>query len=102
MSGGYFKRRWMVLIDRMLVYYEDQYTLNGFKGALILEEVTSVVQEDRKDGPALRLNYRGTGPYDHWTIRWDTTEPLYIQRMWDRKLRRCLPLHATFSESKIE
>jgi hypothetical protein len=99
-----FKRRWMVLVDRLLLYYEDQYTLHHFKGALVLEDVISIVQEKRKDGPALRLNCRtqSAGGLDHWTIRWDTSEPLHIQQMWERKLRRCLPLHATYTNQTVE
>lgn len=94
----------MILVDRMLLYYEDPYTLHTFKGALVLEDVVSVVNEKRKDGPAIRLNCRqGSGQYvEHWVIRWDESEPLYIQQMWDRKLRRCLPLHATYSHQIVE
>jgi hypothetical protein len=96
----------MVLIDRMLLYYEDPFTLHTFKGALVLEDVSSVVREKRKDGPALRLNCRqgSSGAYvEHWTIRWDESEPLHIQQMWERKLRRCLPLHArSFSQQIVE
>ena len=94
----------MVLVDRILIYYEDPYTLNIFKGALVLEDVVSIVREKRKDGPAIRLNCRpGSNSYnDHWTIRWDDSEPLYIQHMWERKLRRCLPLHATHTNQTIE
>jgi hypothetical protein len=91
----------MVLVDRMLLYYEDPYTLHTFKGALVLEDVVSIVQEKRKDGPALRLTCRSGGE-SHWTIRWDESEPLQIQQMWERKLRRCLPLHATFSNQTVD
>jgi hypothetical protein len=94
----------MVLVDRMLLYYEDPFTLHTFKGALVLEDVVSLVREKRKDGPALRLNCRpGGGAYvENWTIRWDDSEPLHIQQMWERKLRRCLPLHATFTQQTVE
>jgi hypothetical protein len=90
----------MVLVDRMLVYYEDPYTLNVFKGALVLEEVISIVREKRKDGPAIRLNCGSSS--EHWTIRWDDSEPIHIQQMWERKLRRGLPLHATFTDQTVE
>jgi hypothetical protein len=90
MTLGSMKRRWVILLDGVLLYYEDQYTLNDVKGVLILDEVTSVVPVKHKEGMALVLSH-GPGHNDNWTIMWDPNEPQLTNQMWERKLMRALP-----------
>jgi hypothetical protein len=105
MTLGNMKRRWVILLDGVLLYYEDQYTLNDVKGVLILDEVTSLVPVKHKEGLALVLTH-GPNQADNWTIMWDPNEPLHINQMWERKLMRSLPkevvatYEATFPASK--
>jgi hypothetical protein len=93
LTQGSFKKRWMILLDRVLLYYEDQFTLNECKGVLICDDVTAITEVDSKAGVTLKLIH-GDAPGDNWIIRWDPSEPEEIQRMWDRKLRRALPSSA--------
>jgi hypothetical protein len=90
MTRYQMKRRWVILFNGMLVYYEDQYTLNDRKGVLFLDEVTSMTPIQHKEGPAIVLS-SGPTPADKWTIMWDPNEPRQINQMWERKLKRCLP-----------
>lgn len=90
MTLGSMKRRWVILLDGVLLYYEDQYTLNDCKGVLILDEVSEMKQVESKEGPAIMLTH-GQNHSDTWTIRWDPSEPLKTNQMWERKLKRSLP-----------
>lgn len=90
MTLGNMKRRWVILLDGVLLYYEDQFTLNDCKGVLILDEVTSMTQINHKEGVAIVLTH-GPNQSDNWTIMWDPNEPANINQMWERKLKRSLP-----------
>jgi hypothetical protein len=91
MSGSLFsssfKRRWVMLVDYELSYYEDQFTLKDCKGKLSCAEIQSITPDDVKGVKCLKL----TAGKEIWQIYWDPQEPVEIQRMWNRKLIRSCP-----------
>lgn len=44
MSGGALKKRWMILVDFKLRYYESQFTLDEIKGEINCSDITSLVE----------------------------------------------------------
>jgi len=85
LTKGQFKRRWMVLIDFKLSFYQDPFSLENLKGTLNCADVTAVEDENADDGSPTLVMYYGAGD-DFWTLKWDHTEPPYIRRMWREKI----------------
>jgi hypothetical protein len=90
-TKGKYKRRWVILVDGVLSYYEDPFTLGERKGTLKLSEV-STVRNVGADGKAIKLSHvKGDAECAPWTVAWDEDDSLFIRKMWARKLLRCLP-----------
>jgi len=90
MSKGSWKKRWVILAEFKLSYYEGPFNLHEVKDTISCTDITSIVEEDtKKDGKAIRISY-GRGK-DYWLLRWDTDAPEYVHKMWLRKLLRSCP-----------
>lgn len=89
MSGGMFnkefKRRWVTLVDYQLSYFESPSKMNDIKGTINCREITAIDNDDVKGTKCIKL----TAGKEIWQIYWDPNEPVELQRMWNRKLRRC-------------
>lgn len=91
MSKGALKKRWVVLSDYRLSYYDSPTALHEHKGDINCAEVVSIVVEtNKKDGEVWRINY-GKGGKENWVVKVDDEAPRYIKNMWMRKLIRSCP-----------
>lgn len=91
LTKGSYKKRWVVLIDNVLSYYEDPFTLDECKGKLRLVDITEIMGVKGSEGVGIRLISDDAN--NVWTLAWDPEEPKEIRCMWSRKLFRCLPSH---------
>ena len=91
MTKGSMKRRWVILTDYTLHYFESPFSLHESKGEIQCAEVTSLVEEtSKKDGCVWRICY-GKAGREQWTVQVDPEAPPHIHRMWWRKLVRSCP-----------
>jgi hypothetical protein len=86
-----WKRRWFVLCDMVLYYYDDPDDVGTLKGSLDLGTVTSIVQgaPRAKDEVHYELIGKTTdGDAANWAIRFLEDDPRATQEMWKRKISR--------------
>jgi hypothetical protein len=91
MHKGAMKKRWVVLADYRLSYFEGPTALHENKGDINCADVVSIaVETSKKDGEVWRINF-GKGGKEHWVLKVDETAPPHIKAMWMRKLVRSCP-----------
>lgn len=85
-----WKKRWFVLCDMVLYYYDDPNDVGILKGSLDLGTVTSITQEYRsKDEVYYELVGKTTGgEAATWDIKFMEDEPKAFSEMWKRKISR--------------
>lgn len=91
MSKGAMKKRWVVLADYKLYYFESPLTMHEIKGEINCADVTAITEEtSKKDGAVWKISY-GKGGKEHWTVKVDGAEGPVVREMWWRKLCRSCP-----------
>lgn len=89
-----WKKRWFVLVDGQLQYYNSELHLDQSKNVVLSTAVTAMKEELHKGRNATRISYTSNGTETFWMLDWDEAAPSSIKRCWQRKIyRNCPQLH---------
>ena len=83
-----WKKRWFVLVDDQLQYYNSELQLEASKNIVLCANITSIKEEAHKGRQATRINYLADGAETFWMLDWDENANAAIKRMWLRKIYR--------------
>lgn len=84
-----WKKRWFILCDMVLYYYDDPNDVGSLKGALDLGTVVSITEENKKGDICYELKGKTTDGADAtWDIRFIESDPKDVVEMWKRKISR--------------
>lgn len=86
-----FKKRWFVLMDGQLTYFNSDLCLEASKNIVNCSSVTSLKEDSYKGRHAWKLAFVANGVESCWLLDFDENESGAIKEMWLRKLRRCCP-----------
>lgn len=87
LSGGAWKKRWFVLVDDELQYFNSELQLEASKNVVVCNTITAIKEESHKGRQATKICYNG----GDWMIDWDENANAAINRMWLRKIYRSSP-----------
>ena len=86
MMSSSWKKRYFILVEKKLHYFEDPAELNSTKGHINCCNVTSIKRDKTKGIDHFTIFY-GSGK-DKWDIRFVEEDTLDIVEMWKRKISR--------------
>eukprot|EP01040_Poterioochromonas_malhamensis_P012894 gene12894-14129_t len=86
-----WKKRWFVLVDDQLQYFNSELQLEASKNIVVCNSITSVKEEAHKGRQATKISYTVNGVESFWMLDWDESANASIKRMWLRKLYRSSP-----------
>lgn len=87
--SGAWKRRWFVLLNGQLQYYNSELALDQPKNVVICKNVLSVSEETHKGRKCIKITYKSDNTENYWLLGWDENESKAVKDMWLRKLYRC-------------
>jgi hypothetical protein len=88
-TGGAWKKRWFVLVDDELQYFNSELALEASKNVVLCQTVTSMKEEGYKGrNTATKISFTVNGADNNWILDWDEGANAAINRMWMRKLYR--------------
>lgn len=88
LGGSQFKPRFMVLLEGVLTYYDNELTLEHPRATLKCSDIHTMNYGPDKNGEMTLYLSGGT---EDWYIRWMDNEPLANQEAWLRKIANCCP-----------
>jgi hypothetical protein len=83
-----WKKRWFVLVDDQLQYYNSELLLEASKNVVMCHSITSIKEEAHKGRQATKITYTVDGTESFWMLDWDENANAAIKRMWLRKMYR--------------
>lgn len=86
MMSAAWKKRYFVLADKKLYYYDDPGELNVVKGVIDCNSVTSIKEEKTKGVDHFTISY-GSGK-EKWEIKFADEDTPDVIEMWKRKIAR--------------
>lgn len=86
-----WKRRWFILHDDQLIYYNSELGLEASKNVINCRDVVSLKEDSYKGRHAWKITFAVNGVESFWMLDFDENESKSIKEMWLRKLRRCCP-----------
>jgi len=93
MLSNAWKKRWFVLINGQLQYYNTDTALEVPKNIIPCADVTSIKEETYKGRDGLKISFKTGGSENSWIIDCDELEDKMIKLMWIRKIyRNCVQL----------
>ena len=86
MMSASWKKRYFILADKKLFYFDDPSELNVVKGAIDCSTISAIKAEKTKGIEHFTICY-GSGK-DKWDIRFVDDDSLQVVKMWKRKISR--------------
>eukprot|EP01034_Spumella_vulgaris_P021340 gene21340-27370_t len=86
-----WKRRWFILINGQLQYFNTDVSLEQPKNVVNTKDVTAVTLEVYKGRSCIKIAYRADGTETFWMVDYDENEAPEIRDMWLRKIRCACP-----------
>eukprot|EP01039_Chlorochromonas_danica_P004508 gene4508-4944_t len=86
-----WKKRWFILVDDELTYYNSDLALDANKNTINCGDVTALTEDSYKGRHAWKITFTVSGVESFWMLDFDESETAPIRAMWLRKLRRCSP-----------
>lgn len=81
-----WKKRYFILADKKLYYFDDPAELNIVKGVIDCRSITSIKEEKTKGVEHFAIYY-GSGK-DKWNIKFEEDDDPSVVAMWKRKIAR--------------
>jgi hypothetical protein len=86
-----WKRRWFILINGQLQYFNTDVSLEQPKNVVNTKDVTGVTLEVYKGRSCIKIAYRADGTETFWMVDFEENETPEIRAMWLRKIRCACP-----------
>lgn len=84
-----WKKRWFILCDMVLYYYDDPNDVSTLKGALDLSTVVSITEQNKKGDICYELSGKTTSNEEAvWSVRFLDNDTNKVKEMWKRKISR--------------
>lgn len=86
MLSNAWKKRWFVLSNGLLQYFNSEFALENSKNTIILKDVTSLKLETYKGREGVKISFLVEGKETFWMIDFDENTAPMVKRMWMRRL----------------
>lgn len=83
-----WKKRWFVLVNGELQYFNSEFNLELRKNAIDGTTITSIKEEAHKGRQATKISFSADGKESFWLLDFDENQSKLIQRLWQRRLLR--------------
>jgi hypothetical protein len=87
-----WKRRWFILINQTIVYYNSDLALEQAKNIIPCGDITAIKEDTFKGRKGLKIIYNVQGRESHWMVDFDENESKERKEMWLRKIKRSCPV----------
>jgi len=91
MLSSAWKRRWFVLINGELQYYNSEYNLESAKNVIVGKDVTALKEEVYKGRSCIKLSFTVDGKESFWQLDYDDGATTAVKNQWMRRLYRNCP-----------
>lgn len=104
-----WKKRWFVLADGQLTYYNSEFALDQPKHTILGTQITAIGEEQYKGRNATKISYTWENTDTFWQLDFDEEAPPAMKSIWLRRLYRVasnvtdpymMDLHNKFKISK--
>jgi hypothetical protein len=87
MLSNAWKKRWFVLADGQLQYFNSEYAMENSKNIVIMKSVTGLKTESYKGREGLKLSFTmADGKESFWMLDFDESVPPFLKRMWMKRI----------------
>ena len=86
-----WKKRWFVLAEGQLTYYNSELALEQPKHAVIGSQITNISEEPHKGRDATKISYTWENTETFWQLDFDEEAPSFMKAVWLRRIYRCAP-----------
>lgn len=83
-----WKKRWFVMVDGQLQYFNTDLMLDQPKNVVITKTISSIKEEAHKGRNATKVSFQVNGVDSFWMLDFDESAPKFIKNMWLRKFYR--------------
>lgn len=88
LAGNAWKKRWFVLVEGKLLYFNSELALEASKHIVNCERVTAIAEETFKGRTATKISYSHDGSSNFWQLDFDEDVAADVKKMWQRKISR--------------
>lgn len=87
MLSNAWKKRWFVLADGQLQYFNSVYALENSKNIVIMKSASALKNESYKGREGMKLNYTmADGKEGFWMLDFDEATSPMLKRMWMQRI----------------
>lgn len=86
-----WKKRWFLLLDGELRYYNSDLGMENEKNIVPCRNVTAISEMECNGRNAMKIEFTSEGKENFWCIDFDEETPQHIRRLWKRVLFRNCP-----------
>lgn len=87
MLSNAWKKRWFVLADGQLQYFNSEYALENSKNIVLMKSVTGLKTESYKGREGMKLSFTMVdGKESFWMLDFDESIPPFMKRMWMQRI----------------
>lgn len=83
-----WKKRWFVLADGQLTYFNSEFALEQPKHTIIGSQITAIDEEQYKGKNATKISYTWENTDTFWQLDFDEEAPAALKAIWLRRLYR--------------
>lgn len=93
MLSNAWKRRWFVLADGQLQYFNSEFALENSKNIVVMKTVSAIKTESYKGREGMKINFTtADGKESFWLLDFDENASPLLKRLWMQRIYANSPL----------